>query len=231
MLKPLTVWITTNCGEFLKNWEYQTALPASWETYTQVKMQQLEPDMEQWTGSKLGKGYVKAVYCHLAYLTSVQSISWETLGWMKHKLESRLLGEISVTSDSRWHNLYDGKWRGIKESLEEGKEESEKNWLKTQHSKIEDRVIWSHLFMTNRWQNNGNSGRLHFLGLQNRCGWWLELALWEKSYDKPKQCIKMQRHHFANKGVYTQSYRFSSSHVWMWELNNKKGWVLKNWCF
>ena len=90
---------STNCGKFLKKWEYQTTLPASWETYMQVKKQQLELDMEQQTGSKLRKEYVKAVYCHAAYLTSMQSSSWETLGWRKHKLESRLPGEISTTSD------------------------------------------------------------------------------------------------------------------------------------
>ena len=65
----------------------------------QVKRQQLELDMEQRTGSKLGKEYIKAVYCHPAYLTYMQSISCEMLDWMKHKLESRLLGEISITSD------------------------------------------------------------------------------------------------------------------------------------
>ena len=65
----------------------------------QVKKQQLELDMEQWTGSKLGKEYVKAVYCHPAYLTYMQSISCEMPGWMKHMLESKLLGEISITSD------------------------------------------------------------------------------------------------------------------------------------
>ena len=65
----------------------------------QVKKQQLELDMEQWTGSKLENEYVKAVYCHPADLTSMQSTSCEMLGWMKHKLESRLLGEISITSD------------------------------------------------------------------------------------------------------------------------------------
>ena len=65
----------------------------------QVKKQQLEPDMEQQTGSKLGKEYVKAAYCQAAYLTYVQSISCKMLGWMKHKLESRLLGEISLSSD------------------------------------------------------------------------------------------------------------------------------------
>ena len=67
----------------------------------QVKKQQLEPDMEQWAGSKLGKEYIKAVYCHPAYLTYMQSTSCEMLGWMKHKLESRLLGEISITSDTQ----------------------------------------------------------------------------------------------------------------------------------
>ena len=65
----------------------------------QVKKQQLELDMEQQTGSKSGKEYVKAVYCHPAYLTYTQSTSWETLGWKKHKLESRFPGEISITSD------------------------------------------------------------------------------------------------------------------------------------
>ena len=57
------------------------------------------------------------------------------------------------------------------------------------------------------------------------------LAPWKKSYDKPKQCIEKQKHHFANKGPSSQSYGFSSSHVWIWELDNKESWVPKNWCF
>ena len=65
----------------------------------QVKKQQLELGMEQQTGSNLGKEYIKAVYCHPADLTYMQSTSWETLDWKKHKLESRLPGEISITSD------------------------------------------------------------------------------------------------------------------------------------
>ena len=65
----------------------------------QVKKQQLELDMEQQTGSKQEKEYVKAVYCHPDYLTSLQSTSGEMLDWMKHKLESKLLGEISINSD------------------------------------------------------------------------------------------------------------------------------------
>ena len=97
--KPLTVWITTNCGKFLRRWEYQTTLPAFLEICMQVKKQQLEPEVEQQTGSKLRKEYGKAVYCYSAYFTYMQSTSCEVLGWMKHKLESKLLGEISITSD------------------------------------------------------------------------------------------------------------------------------------
>ena len=63
----------------------------------QVKKEQLEPDMEQWAGLKLGEEYFQAVYCHPAYLTYMQSTSYEMLGWKKHKLESRLLGEILIS--------------------------------------------------------------------------------------------------------------------------------------
>ena len=123
MLKPLTVWITTNCGKFLKRWEYETTWPASWEICMQIKKQQLEPDMDQWTGSKMGKEYIKAAYCHSAYLTYMQSTWCEMLDWMKHKLESRLLGKISITSDMQmtpplWQKVR-GEW---------------KSWLKAQHS-------------------------------------------------------------------------------------------------
>ena len=112
MPKPLTVWITTNCGTFLKRWEFQTTLPASWEIWMQVKRQQLERAMEQWTGSKLGKEYIKAVYCHpVYYLTSMQNASCEMLGWVKHKLESRLLGEYQKAQICRWYNPYGRKQR------------------------------------------------------------------------------------------------------------------------
>ena len=78
--------------KILQRWEYQTTVPVSWKTGMQVKKQQLELDMEQQTGSKLGKENVKAVYCHPAYLTYMQSTLCEMPGWMKHKLESRLPG-------------------------------------------------------------------------------------------------------------------------------------------
>ena len=85
----------------------------------QVKKQQLEPDIEQWTDSKFEKEYIKAVYCHPACLTYIQSTSREMLGWMKHKLESRLLGEISTTSDMQNSHPYGRKWRRTKELLDE----------------------------------------------------------------------------------------------------------------
>ena len=96
MPKPLTVWITTNCGKFLKRWEYQTTWPASWEICMQVRKQQLKLDVEQQTGSKSGEEYIKAVYCHSAYM---QRTSSKMPGQVKPKLKSRLIGEISITSD------------------------------------------------------------------------------------------------------------------------------------
>ena len=91
MPKPLCG--SQQTGKFLKRWEYQTTLPASLETCMQVKKQQF--------ATKLGKEYVKVVYCHPAYLTYMQSISCEMLGWIEQKLESRLLGEISIPSDTQ----------------------------------------------------------------------------------------------------------------------------------
>ena len=85
--------------------------------------------------------------------------------------------------------------------------------------------------------NNGNSDGLYFGGLQNHCRWWLQpwnqktLATWKKSYDQPRQHIQKQRHDFANKDPSSESYGFSSGHVWMWELDHKGSWALKNWCF
>jgi len=91
--------------------------------------------------------------------------------------------------------------------------------------------------MANSWGNKGNSVRLYFLGLQNHCRWWLQpwnwkmLSPWKESYDQTRQHVKKQRHYFANKGLSSQGYGFFSSHAWMWELDYKETWVLKNWCF
>ena len=91
--------------------------------------------------------------------------------------------------------------------------------------------------MANRWGNSASSDRVYFLGPQNHCRWWLQpwhkktLTPWKKSYDQPRECTKKQRHHLVDKGPSSQSCGFSSSHVWMWELDCKESWVLKNWCF
>ena len=135
----LIAWITANCGKFLKRRDYQTTWPASWEICMQVRKQQLELYIEQQTGSKSGKEYVKAVYCHPAYLTYMQSTAWETLGWRKHKLESRLLGEMSITSDMADNTtLRAENEEELKSLLMKVKKESEKVGLKlnTQKTKI-----------------------------------------------------------------------------------------------
>ena len=90
--------------------------------------------------------------------------------------------------------------------------------------------------MANRWETI-ETVKDYFLVLQNHYRWWLQpwnkktLAPWKKIYDEPRQRIKKQRHYFVNKGPSSQSCGFSSSHVWMWDLDSKGIWVLKNWCF
>ena len=121
MSKPFTMWTTTNSGKLFKRCEYQTTWPASWEICMQIKKQQLHLDMEQHTGPKSGKEYVKAVYCHPAYLTYMQSTSWENPGWMKHKLESKDCREkYKKPQIYRWCHSNGRKWRGTKEPLDEG---------------------------------------------------------------------------------------------------------------
>ena len=136
----------------------------------QVKKQHLEPDMKQWTGSKLGKENIKAVYCHPAYLTSIQTTPCEMSGWIKHKLESRFLGEILITSDKEmtpplWLNAK------TKEPLDESERRELKSWLKTQHSKNKEQGIRS----ITSWQIDGETMEtvrdFIFLGLQNHCRW------------------------------------------------------------
>ena len=137
----------------------------------QVKKQQLEPDMEQQTGSKLGKEYGKTVFCHLAYLTYMQSTSCKMMGWMKHKLESRLPGEISITSG------YADDTTLMVESKEElrrlfmkMKEECEKSGLKLN---IQKTKIMSSGPITS-WQIDGETMETvtdYFLGLQKHCRW------------------------------------------------------------
>ena len=125
-------------------------------------------------GEKLEKEYTKTVHCQPVYLTYVQNTSWQMPGWMNHKLESRLPGEISITSDMQMTPPYGREWRGTEEPFDESEGGKWKSWLKTQHSKNKDHGIRSYHFMRNRWVNNGNNERLYFLGLQNHCRWWVQ---------------------------------------------------------
>ena len=130
----------------------------------QVKKQQLKQDMEQWTDSKLGKEYVKDVYHHSAYLTYTQITSCDA------ELDEAQAGINTAErniSNLRYADhtiLMAENDKELKSLLMKVKEESEKSWLKTQHSKNEDHGIWFHHFMANRWGNNGNSDRLYFWG-------------------------------------------------------------------
>ena len=155
---------------------------------------------------------------------------------MNHKLESRLPGEISTTSDMQIIPiLMIEREEELKCLLTMVKEESEKPGLKLN---IQKSKIMASGPVTS-WQIVGETVTdfIYLFGLQNHCRWWLQpwnwkmLAPWKKSYDKPRQCIKKQKHHFSNKGLYSQNYGFSSSHMWVWELDYKKSWALKNWCF
>ena len=116
----------------------------------QAKKQQLELDMEQWTGFILGKEYIKAVYCHSAFLTSMQSTSCEMPGWMKHNLELRLLGEMSITSDMQITPLLWQKQRGTKEPFDK----SEKAGLNLNIHKV--KIMASGPITS--WQMDGETG-------------------------------------------------------------------------
>ena len=193
-----------------------------------MKKQQLELDMKQQTGSKLGKESVKAVYCHPAYLTSMQNTSCKRLGWIAVR-------NINKSQICRWHDHNGRKWTGTKEPLEVGERGEWKTWLKTQHSKM--KIMASGPITS--WQIDGETmetmSDLIFLGSKVTVdGDWSHeikrhLLLGRKAMTNQDSVLKSS-HYFANKGSYSQSYGFSSSHVWMWELNHRKGWMPKNWC-
>ena len=149
MLKPLTVWITTNCGKFLKRWGYPRNLYAGQEATVSTGHGTM-------TGSKLGKEYIKAIYCHPAYLTYMWSTSCEMQGWMTHKLESRLQEKYPQPHICKWYHSNGIKWWGNKEPFDECKRESEKSGLKcnikTNKQTNYDWSIQFHHFIANRWE-------------------------------------------------------------------------------
>ena len=136
----------------------------------------------------------------------------------KHKLESRLLAEISITSDMQMTPPLWQKVRGTKQPLDESERGEWKSWLKAQHSENEDHDIQSHHFMANRCGNNGNRAFIWGRAPKSLQMVTADMKLKDtcslkKSYDQPRQHVKKHRHYFADKGASSQSYCFSSSHV------------------
>ena len=154
---------------------------------------------------------------------------------MKYKLESRLLGEITTSDIPRWYHPNGRKWRGTKEPRDEDERGEWKSWLKTQHSKDHD--IRSHHFKANRRGKSGKQWQVLFS--------WAPKSLWTvtapmklkdpcslegKVMTNSRQHMKKQKQLSANKGPYSQSYGFPSSHVWMWALDREEDWALEKWC-
>ena len=151
-----------------------------------------------------------AAYCHHAYFTCMQSTLWEVLDLMKHELESRLQGKISITWDMQMTPPLWQKMRRTKEPLDESERGEWKMWLKTQHPDKEDHGIWSYQFMANRWGNNGNSDRLYFLGskitTEGDCSHEIKRHLLFRRKVMTNLNSILKSRDFANRGPSSQGY-------------------------
>ena len=199
---------------------------------------QEEPDVEQQTGSKLGKEHIKAVYCHAAYLNYMQSTSCEMPGWMEAqagiKTAKRNINNLRYADDTTFMaeseeepksllmKVKESEKAGLKVNIQKTKTmayNSITSW-QTDRDKVE--TVTDFIFLGSKITTDGDYN--HEI---KRC----LLAPWKNSYDKRRQHIKKQRHYFANKDPSRQSFGFSSNLVWMWGLDYKESWVLKNWRF
>ena len=149
------------------------------------------------------------------------------------KIARRNINNLRCADDS---TLMAESKEELKSLFDESERGEWKGWLKAQHSESEDHGIQSHHFMANRWGNWKQWLTLFFGGSKitadGDCSHEIKRCLLlGRSYDQPRQHIKKQRHYFANKGLSSQGYGFSSGHVWVWELDYKESWAPKNWCF
>ena len=189
--------------------------------------------MEQQTGSKLGKEWVKAIYCHPALFNL----------YSEYIVQNAQVGESQAEIKTARRNIINLRYaddtilmaesKEELKSLDEGERGEWKSWLKAQHSENKDHGIRS----ITSWQIDGEPvGDFIFLGskitAEGGCSHKIKrlLLLGRKGMTNLKH-IKKQRHHFTDKGLSSQSYGFSSSHIRMWELDHKERWALKNWCF
>ena len=192
--------------------------------------------MEQQTGSKSEKEYVKAVYCHPAYVASMQSTSWETRTGRNTSWNQDCREKYQSPQICRWHHPYGRKWRGTKKPLNESESGKWKSWLKAQHSENKDHGIWSHHFMGNRWGNSGNSVRLYFLGsiitADGDCSYEVKrcLLLGRKVMTNLDSVLKSRDTTLPTKVHLVKAMVFPVV-LYGCELDYKESWSLKNWCF
>ena len=154
--------------------------------------------------------------CQAGWITS-----WNQDCWQKYQ-------QPQICS---WYHSNGRKWRGTKEHLDEMKEESEKVGLKSTFMASSPIISWQQ--MGKQWKQ---CQTLFFwapksLQMVTAAMKLKDMCSLEESYDQPRQHLKKQRHYFTNKSLSSQGYGFSSSHVWMWELDCKESWAPKNWCF
>ena len=232
MPKPLTGWITTN-WKILQEMEIPDHLTCLLRNLYAGQEATVSTGHGTMDWFQIRKGVRQGCILSSAYLTYMQSTSREMLCWKKHKLESRLSGEISLTSDMQVTPTLMAENEELKSLLMKVKEESEKVGLKLN---IQKTKIMSPGSITS-WQIDGETvADFIFWGSKittdGDCSHEMKiLTPWKESYDQPGQHIKKQRNYFANKGPSSQGYGFSSGHVWMWELDCKESWTSKNWCF
>ena len=172
--KPLTVWITINCGKFWERWEYQNHLTCLLKNLCASQEATVRTGHGTTDWFQIGKGVHQGCILspclfnlYAEYIMQNARLDETKAG---NKIAGRNINNLRYADDTI---LMARKWRGTKQPLDVGKRGKWKRCLKTQQSENEDHGIRSHHFMTNRWGNSGNSDRLYLGGLQNHCGWWL----------------------------------------------------------
>jgi len=189
----------------------------------QVQKQQLEPDMEQPTGSKLGKENIKALYCHTAYLIYMWSTSCKMLGGWSTSWNQECWEKYQQSQIRRWHHPYSRKQRGTKKPLDESERGEWKSWLKTQHSKT--KMMASSPITS--WQIDGEKVEkvTDFIFLASKITVNGDCSHAMTNLDsklKSRDSILPTKDRIVNVMV------FSWSHVWMWESDHKEGWMPNN---
>ena len=230
MPKPLTVWITINCGKFWKRWEYQTTWLASWETYMQVRKQQLELDIEQQMIPNRKRSTSRLYIVTPVYLTYMQRNAGLDEAHARIKIARRNINNLRYADDT---TLTAESEEELKSLLLKVKEESEKVGLKLNIQKTKIMVSGP----ITSWQIDRETETVaDFIFLGSKI-----TADGDRSHEM-KRCLLLGRKVMTNLdrilksrditlSLSSQGYGFSSGHVWMWELDYKESWVPKNWCF